>query len=72
MIKEYPLTDDDLAEIGQRMARGESSYIPVRRDKVLINGEIAENCLTWRHPAAYRIEKVMQCGDVLYYGRPIE
>ena len=72
MIKEYPLTDEDLAEIGRRIARGEASYIPVRQDKVLINGEIAENCLTWGHPAAYRIEKVMQCRGVLYYGRPIK
>ena len=72
MLKEYPLTDSDLIRIGQRMALGEARYIPVRRDRVLENGEILENCLIWRHPRAYRIERVEQGGDVLYYGRPIE
>lgn len=71
-LREYPLTDDDLAEVGQRMARGELCYIPIRRDIVLTNGKIAENCLTWGHPAAYRIEKVIQCRGVLYYGRPVK
>ena len=72
MLKEYPLTDSDLIRIGQRMALGEARYIPVRRDRVLENGEILENDLIWRHPARYRIERVVQDGDVLYYGRPIK
>ena len=72
MLKEYQLTNDDLAEIGRRMARGELCYIPIRQDIALTNGKIARNCLTWGHPAAYRIEKVMQCRGVLYYGRPIK
>lgn len=72
MLKDYPLTDSDLARVGRRMAIGEARYIPVRRDVVLPNGKIEENSLVWRHPAFYRIEKVMRCGEVLYYGRPIE
>ena len=73
MLKEYPLTDSDLAQIGRRMADGESCYIPVRRDRVLKNGEVEECCLIWRHPAVYRIKRLItQCGEVLYYGRPIE
>lgn len=71
-LREYPLTDSDLISIGQRMALGEARYIPVRRDRVLENGKILENSLIWRHPSRYRIERVMQGYDVLYYGRPIE
>ena len=71
-MREYPLTDDDLAEVGRRMARGESCIIPIRRDIELQNGELAENCLTWGSPLAYRIEKVPQVRGVLYYGRRIE
>ena len=43
MSKEYQLTDDDLAEIGRRMARGEACIIPIRSDIELIDGRIAEN-----------------------------
>jgi hypothetical protein len=68
-MREYPLTDDDLAEIGRRMARGELCTIPVRRDIELTNGTLAENCLTWGSPVAYEIVKVPQCRGVLYYGR---
>ena len=69
MRKEYPLTDDDLAEIGRRMARGEQCYIPIRTDIELADGRVAENCLAWGHPAAYEIVKSLQCRGVLYYGR---
>ena len=55
MSKEYPLTADDLAAIGSRMARGEDCTIPIRRDIELTDGRIAENCLTWGHPYAYEI-----------------
>ena len=68
-MREYPLTDEDLAEIGRRMARGESCYIPIRRDIELTNGGIAENCLTWGSPKAYEIVKSLQCQGVIYYGR---
>ena len=71
-MKEYPLTDDDLAEIGRRMARGESCIIPIRRDIELRNGAVAENCLTWGSPQAYKIVKVPQIRGVLYYGRSVE
>ena len=71
-MKEYPLTDSDLAEIGRRMARGETCIIPIRRDIELLNGTVAENCLTWGSPLAYRIEKVPQVRGVLFYGRLIE
>ena len=71
-MKEYPLTDDDLAEIGRRMARGESCIIPIRRDIELRNGTVAENCLTWGSPHAYKIVKVPQIRGVLYYGRSVE
>ena len=69
MLKEYPLTDDDLAEIGSRMARGESCIVPIRRDIELIDGRIAENCLTWGHPDAYKIVKVSHARECLFYGR---
>ena len=72
MRKEYPLTDDDLAEMGRRMARGEQCYIPIRSDIELTSGRVAENCLTWGHPAAYEIVKSPQCRRVLYYGRARE
>lgn len=68
-MREYPLTEDDLAEIGRRMARGELCYIPIRRDIKLTNGDIAENCLTWGSPIAYEIVKIPQCRGVVYYGR---
>ena len=71
-MREYPLTNDDLAEVGRRMARGESCIIPIRRDIELRGGEIAENCLTWGSPLAYRIERVPQLHGALYYGRRIE
>jgi hypothetical protein len=67
--KEYPLTDDDLQEIGRRMARGETCYIPIRRDITLSDGRIAENCLTWGSPVCYYVAKVPQVKGVLYYGR---
>ena len=70
-MKEYPLTDDDLAEVGRRIARQESCYIPIRRDIQLANGTVAENCLTWGSPKAYKIVSSQQCRGVLYYGRPI-
>ena len=70
MLKEYPLTDEDLAEIGKRMARGEDCIIPIRRDIECHNGNIAENCLTWGHPTAYEIVKVPQLRGCLFYGRP--
>lgn len=70
-MKEYPLTDDDLSEVGRRMARGELCYIPIRRDIELANGNIAENCLTWGSPIAYEIVKSPQCRGVVYYGREI-
>lgn len=69
MPKEYPLTDDDLAEIGKRMARGELCIIPIRRDIELRDGHIVENCLTWGHPNAYEIVKVPQIRECLFYGR---
>ena len=72
IMREYPLTDDDIAEVGRRMARGESCIIPIRRDIPLLNGAVAENCLTWGSPMAYRIVKVPQCRGVLFYGRPID
>ena len=68
-MREYPLTNDDLSEIGHRLARGEACTIPIRRDIELSNGRIAENCLTWGHQNAYEIVKVPQCRGVLYYGR---
>ena len=68
-MREYPLNGDDLAEIGRRMARGETCYIPIRRDIELSNGAIATNCLTWGSSACYHIEKVQQVKGVLYYGR---
>lgn len=69
MSKEYPLTADDLAEIGSRMARGELCTIPIRCDIELLDGRIAENCLTWGHPDAYKIVKVPQARGCLFYGR---
>ena len=70
MFKEYPLTDDDLAEVGRRMARGEDCIIPIRRDIELTDGRILENCLTWGHPYAYEIFKVPQTPrGYLFYGR---
>lgn len=72
MSKEYPLTDDDLAEIGSRMARGELRIIPIRSDIELIDGRIAENCLTWGHPNAYKIVKVSHARGCLFYGRAKE
>ena len=69
MPKEYQLTDDDLSEIGKRMARGEDCTIPIRRDIELTDGRIAENCLTWGHPYAYEIVKVSHDGEYLFYGR---
>ena len=69
MAKEYPLTDDDLAEIGIRMARGEACIIPIRSDIELIDGRIAENCLTWGHPNAYEIVKVAHTRKCIFYGR---
>ena len=69
MSKEYQLTDDDLAEVGRRMARGELCVIPIRRDIELTDGRIAENCLTWGHPNAYEIVKVPQVRGCLFYGR---
>ena len=72
MSKEYQLTDDDLAEIGRRMARGESCIIPIRSDIKLIDGRVAENCLTWGHPNAYKIVKVAHARGCLFYGRAKE
>ena len=69
MSKEYPLTADDLAESGSRMARGEDCIIPIRRDIELIDGRIAENCLTWGHPNAYKIVKVSHTREYIFYGR---
>ena len=69
MSKEYQLTDDDLAEVGRRMARGEACIIPIRSDIELIDGRIAENCLTWGHPDAYKIVKVSHTSPCLFYGR---
>ena len=69
MPKEYPLTDDDLTAIGRRMAHGEACIIPIRRDIELIDGRIAENCLTWGHPNAYKIVKVAHARGCLFYGR---
>ena len=69
MLKEYPLTADDLAEVGSRMACGEDCIVPIRRDIELTNGRIAENCLTWGHPNAYEIVKVPQVRGCLFYGR---
>jgi hypothetical protein len=69
MSKEYQLTDDDLAEIGRRMARGEDLIIPIRSDIELIDGRIAENCLTWGHPNAYKIVKVSHTRECIFYGR---
>ena len=69
MLNQYPLTDEDLAAIGKRMARGEACIIPIRRDIELRNGDIAKNCLTWGHPAAYEIVKVPQIQGCLFYGR---
>ena len=71
-MKEYPLTDDDLAEVARRMARNESCVIPIRRDLKLSNGRITENCLTWGSALYYRIEASPQLRGVLYYGRPRE
>ena len=68
MSKKYPLTDDDLAEAGRRMARGDECIIPIRRDIELMDGRIAENCLTWGHPYAYEIIKVWHDGECLFYG----
>ena len=68
-MREYPLTNDDLSEIGRRLARGEACIIPIRGDIELLNGRIAKNCLTWGHPNVYEIVKVPQCRGVLYYGR---
>ena len=68
-MKEYPLNDDDLAEFGRRLVRGEACCIPIRRDIELLNGDIATNCLTWGSLACYHIEKVQQVRGVLYYGR---
>ena len=67
-MKEYPLTEDDIAQIGPRVARGEPCIIPIRRDIELAGGVLATNCLTWGHPNCYRI--VVEDGN--YYGRPIE
>ena len=69
MPKEYPLTDDDLAGIGRRMARGELCIIPTRSDIELMDGRIAENCLTWGHPNAYEIVRVSHAREWLFYGR---
>lgn len=69
MSKEYPLTDDDLAEIGRRMARGELCIIPIRSDIELIDGSIVENCLAWGHPNAYEIVRVSYAHGCLFYGR---
>ena len=69
MSKEYPLTDDDLAEVGRRMARWELCIIPIRRDIELLDGRIAENCLTWGHPNAYEIVRVSRASECLFYGR---
>ena len=69
MPKEYQLTDEDLAEIGRRMARGEDCVIPIRKDIQFTNGYIATNCLVWGHPSAYEIVKVPQCHGCLFYGR---
>lgn len=66
---EYPLTKEDLDEVGHRLARGESCYIPIRRDIEMTNGKLATNCLTWGSPKAYEIVRVQQVKGVLYYGR---
>lgn len=71
-MREYPLTDNDLAEIGRRMARGKVSIIPIRRDIKLLDGTVIENCLVWGSPHAYEIVKVPQISGILYYGRVIE
>ena len=68
-MKEYPLNNSDLDEIGHRIARGESCYIPIRRDIELTDGNIATDCLVWGSPVCYHIVKVPQVKGVLYYGR---
>ena len=72
MLKEYPLTGDDLAAIWSRMARGEDCIVPIRRDVELTDGRIAKNCLTWGHPNAYEIVKVSHARGCLFYGRAKE
>ena len=72
MRKEYPLTDDDLAAIGRRMARGEECIVPIRIDIELLDGSILENRLIWGHPNAYEIVKVAHARGCLFYGRAKE
>lgn len=56
-MKYYPLTENDLEQIGYRIADEQSAIIPIRHDVTGISGQVYENLLGWGHPNAYTIVK---------------
>jgi hypothetical protein len=63
MMRTYPLTKDDLAQMGERMARGEGCTIPIRSDMDMTDGGTFVAGLSWGHRECYRLVKR---GDAIY------
>lgn len=72
-MREYPLTDADMAEAFKRMARRELCYIPQRRDVQIPGGRaVYPNCLLWGHPNAYEVVETVTPNGSAYFGRERE